>query len=595
MDTEVRSGYFGADGLALFGHLHAPVGGSWNGRAVVLCPPYGHEYMSAHRTLRELAQRLAHAGCLCLRMDYLGMGDSADRDAADALADLSTWPQSVVQAIEHLEALTGVGSVTLVGLRLGAAAAALAAQGRDDVEALAAWAPVVRGRAFLRECKALGMATLARTGLTAGPDDGAVQTGGFRLSPADVGFLTGLDLTALSHVPAPKVLLLARSGSAVDQAWQTNMQQLGAQVSSSEAHGLDEMMQVPHFSVVPDDALSAILAWLAALSPRSAEWRATPAHPWLRPRAELCHDGVHEHVVDIPSAAPLSAVLALPHHSKPRPHVAVLMINAGAEHRIGTNRLYVPWARTWASRGWAALRLDLSGLGNSPARAGQPVNSVHIRHVAEDIRAAMAHLQQHHGILEFHLVGLCSGGFHALMVAMEGVPLRSITPINQMVFFWQEHMPLLGAAPDAVAMHVVQGVGRSIRDPQRWLKLLRGQVHVGVIAGAMGRRLGQHGRSIARKLGRALRLTLRDDLHSAVLQLAQRGVLVHWVFSDGEPGLAMVREQAGEVVERLVEAGKLRVSVLKQTDHTFTQAAAQKRLFDVVDSGFVLARQGGYR
>ena len=54
----------------------------------------------------------------------------------------------------------------------------------------------------------------------------------------------------------------------------------------------------------------------------------------------------------------------------PRPTRAIVMANVGLHHRVGPYRLYVDLARRLAARGFAALRFDLSGLGDSAARPG---------------------------------------------------------------------------------------------------------------------------------------------------------------------------------------------------------------------------------
>jgi len=63
------------------------------------------------------------------------------------------------------------------------------------------------------------------------------------------------------------------------------------------------------------------------------------------------------------------------------------------------------------------------------------------------------------------------------------------------------------------------------------------------------------------------------------------------VFSQGEPGLTLVQEQAAGAIKTLSRSGQLRLSVLSETDHTFTQSADQERLFEVVCMG--LHRRGG--
>ena len=63
---------------------------------VVIVPPLGYEYWSSHRTLRTLAERLAQNGCLALRFDFDGTGDSAG-DQWDP-ARLEAWQSNIGQA-----------------------------------------------------------------------------------------------------------------------------------------------------------------------------------------------------------------------------------------------------------------------------------------------------------------------------------------------------------------------------------------------------------------------------------------------------------------------------------------------------------------
>ncbi|MCA3177809.1 MAG: serine aminopeptidase domain-containing protein [Burkholderiales bacterium] len=140
--------FFGTSGRALFGVYHPPTGERERELGVVLCYPFGHEYMRAHRAFRQLAMLLARDGYPVLRFDYSGTGDSAG-DAEDAT--IARWREDVSTAIEELEDTAGVERVALVGLRLGAAVSVLAAASRGDVERLVLWDPVVDGGDYLRE------------------------------------------------------------------------------------------------------------------------------------------------------------------------------------------------------------------------------------------------------------------------------------------------------------------------------------------------------------------------------------------------------------------------------------------------------------
>jgi uncharacterized protein len=142
--------FFGVGQRRLFGVYDAAnETAGLNPRAVVLCYPWGAEYLHAHRSLRQLASRLSVAGFHTLRFDYFGTGDSSG-DIIDA--DLAGWEDDIETAIEELQDSTGAKSVILVGLRLGATlAASVTARRRKDVEALVLWDPVVKGDIYLED------------------------------------------------------------------------------------------------------------------------------------------------------------------------------------------------------------------------------------------------------------------------------------------------------------------------------------------------------------------------------------------------------------------------------------------------------------
>ncbi len=48
-------------------------------KSIVLCHPWGQEYLRAHRSMRQLGNLLAAAGHHVFRLDYFGTGDSGGR------------------------------------------------------------------------------------------------------------------------------------------------------------------------------------------------------------------------------------------------------------------------------------------------------------------------------------------------------------------------------------------------------------------------------------------------------------------------------------------------------------------------------------
>jgi len=147
-----RPFFFGESGRQLYGVYHAPRTRGGRDAAVLICPPFGQEYMRTHRALRQLALHLAKRGCHVLRFDYFGTGDSAGQ-GEDATIEI--WTQDVGTAIDELKDTSGARRVSVVGLRLGASLAAAALANRDDIADLVLWDPVVSGPSYLEELIAM--------------------------------------------------------------------------------------------------------------------------------------------------------------------------------------------------------------------------------------------------------------------------------------------------------------------------------------------------------------------------------------------------------------------------------------------------------
>jgi pimeloyl-ACP methyl ester carboxylesterase len=175
--------YFGTSERRLFGIYEPPAFGAGGKRAALLCYPWGPEYLHSHRTMRQLALRLAAAGFHTLRFDYYGSGDSG---AEPTDTDLKGWELDIELAMQETRDIAGVTKIALIGLRLGAtAAAAVASRMPGKIDALVLWDPVVSGEEYLRL-------------LGAPSNDGTpFEALGFTLPQIMIRELVSLDLGAL--------------------------------------------------------------------------------------------------------------------------------------------------------------------------------------------------------------------------------------------------------------------------------------------------------------------------------------------------------------------------------------------------------------
>lgn len=182
--------FFGRAPKSLFGVYHPPKAAQAKAAGVVLCYPFGQEYMRAHRAYRQMAMLLAKAGFHVLRFDYSGTGDSSGEGAEGSLAD---WVHDAGEAADELKETAEVSSVSFVGLRLGGSIAALAAAGRTDIDQVVLWDPAVRGRDYLAEILTERTDSAGHS-RTSRDEQGLLGSMGFPLSGALLKELEGLNL-----------------------------------------------------------------------------------------------------------------------------------------------------------------------------------------------------------------------------------------------------------------------------------------------------------------------------------------------------------------------------------------------------------------
>lgn len=256
--------FFESDGEAVFGVYHAPATLADRDVGVVIAPPWGREYMKAHRALRQLAVRFSRSGFHVLRFDFRGCGDSAG-DAAQA--NLEAWKRDIIAAVEQLRDRSGVSRVAVVGLRLGATLALLAAGSRRDMTALALWEPVLNGRDYVAE-----LASLADDWSTGNRIEAAALPAGIRCDvmgfPLTERLAESLSLLSLEfgRRPAGKVLLLTEEpGSADGQRVLKALRELGVNTVEQRTPGAKIWSDSGGMAraLIPQDILGRLVDWVA--------------------------------------------------------------------------------------------------------------------------------------------------------------------------------------------------------------------------------------------------------------------------------------------------------------------------------------------
>lgn len=553
-----------------FGWLH-PAGGR---RGVVLCAPHGHEGLCLHRAWKGFAETLAAAGMPALRFDYHGLGDSAGDDADPGR--VRAWLDSIQAAVRRLREDTGVTEVALVGCRLGGllaltAAEELAERG-EGVDALALVAPILSGRAAVREMQALSRMIAVPGAAEETPPEraGQVNVVGFALTPDTALELAALDVRRPAIRPAAWILLLDRAESRAMAQLAARLGGLGATVERGAFTGPSDLVQQPQRAETASVFLP-VTAWLMA---GGVGQGATPPPP--RP-AGLMMPAAVERPVFVEareSGAPdlfgifCAPVLADAPGTKP----AILFLNSGATHHVGSGRTTVLQARRLAAQGYASLRLDVAGIGDSPARRGEPDNLLYNRAVMDDVRAALDWLEDQ-GHDRCVVVGLCAGGAPALLAGLGDGRVAGQILINP------------GRFELGRGIAVTEVLRSSAHKPARvYLREALKPARLRALLGNRERVVGLAGRLAGRLSRRAL---IASGLGNGVLRVFRRlsaeGRRVLLVYSVGDSTYGEFELHLGPGGRSLRGLPGVRVEYLEPADHSLTLWSARERFDRLID------------
>ncbi len=155
--TDVEHPFFFAAGeRTLFGFYHPPAVPS-SLPALVFCHAFAEEKLWAQRIFVAAAREMAAAGYPVLRFDFSGNGDSEGDFAGTSVTGALDEIRSAIAAARRL---SGRDEISLLGLRLGATFAALAADADPGaVHDLVLWAPVCDGNRYMQDLLRVNLTT----------------------------------------------------------------------------------------------------------------------------------------------------------------------------------------------------------------------------------------------------------------------------------------------------------------------------------------------------------------------------------------------------------------------------------------------------
>lgn len=558
------------------GFFHPAPGGPV-AAGVVMCPPWGYEELVVRHGWRALAEELAAAGFPALRFDYPGTADAAGDLADFTLAD---WIAATRAAAAQLRE-AGAQRLIFLGQSIGCLVACAAAIGEADVAGLVLLAPV-SGRRCLRELAAwssmLGQAEGHVEGKVEGLADKGAAKGlsiaGFHL-PQDLA--TEIKALTVTARPADFALLVEAPGRA-DTSFGERLAGFGVDIARLPYEGLDRLVGDPTTSQVPQCTFAQIADVLRGRFGNAPRLPAS-AVAALPLTGELSTRDYRETPVRFGPADTLFGILCEPRARTDE--AAVLFLNTGRNAHIGWSRMTVDHARRLAAAGIASLRIDIAGVGESPARADRAKQFLYTEAPLPDVVAAIDLLNAR-GFGPITLVGLCSGAYLGLIAAVSDARVKSLVIANLPRLAWGR-TESIEAAIRFVNRPNSQSLKRVFNADTLRL-VLTGQLDP---RPALAFRWQSNMRRIGLKLARFIGpLSPGWPLYREVTRrlgtLRGRGTKVFLGYSSGDEGLSELDLLFGPQGRRLAAYANVKLGIIDRADHNLSQPHARDWLLTAV-------------
>ena len=359
-------------------------------------------------------------------------------------------------------------------------------------------------------------------------------------------------------------MILGRTGRSLERA--TRERLALAQVEAAEVEGQESLFEDQ--PVTPLPTLERITRWLTERS-EPATQIAVPAGSGsaVHPTNGCC--AARERAVELGPAG-LFGILCEPAAPLSPSAPTIVFLNIGLINHVGPDRLWVDLARSWAGDGRVrCVRVDLSGMGDSPVRTGRAELRAYPLDALQDV-TDIRHAVTGEGGGSVVLIGGCSGADHAVESALFDPEAVSLCVVNPALTpkWWKE-------PPDP------NGAPLESNDRQSWglsspllSRLLR---RVGRFKGT-AQRVPNWGWWIAK------RWFMSGSPVRTLEKLAHSGVPVVIVAGTGEAG--RVAQGEHRRLRALASAGGIHMEVVSYLEHSLLDRASRDRVAEIM-TGYV--------
>lgn len=266
-----------------------------------------------------------------------------------------------------------------------------------------------------------------------------------------------------------------------------------------------------------------------------------------------------EIALKIGSPTALTAIVNTPKQLDPN-KPAVLILNSGVMHHVGSCRLSVKIARQLATTNILSLRFDFSGIGDSENRSG--TQSFHETSIAE-ITEVMDYLEKKRGIKKFIVYGLCSGAdasYDIALVDQRIIAMVQIDPYCYRTWKWY-----------------VRHYGPKLLKLQTWVNYISRRLHKTKQPLGFSKSVDKDNLEIA---SYAREFPKREEVASGMKALVARNISMYSIITGGQSEIINHSSQFKESFSDVDFSDLLTVEYYPKMDHIITNPEYQRIAID---------------
>lgn len=540
------------------------------GVAVLLASPWGYEDMCTRKSWRILAENLSDNGIASLRFDYRGTGDALD--FADDTAGLSAWRADLAAASEKLRDLSGVRNIVVVGQGIGASLAYDVFADADNIRGIALLAPVLSGRAYVREMS-IWAQMIEEVPAEKG---GTLVFGGVSLPRPLVADIRALNLSQPRQGRVGNYLIASRFDPPTETMLADQLRSQGAVVDLLPYEGYDALVHDVSTSKPPAAMFETLIGWIRRIDGTPAIATLYNAMAGTLPpamSARLQGEGFIETPVRFGEEGRLYGILCEP-AGRQRRGATVVMLSTAYERAAGWGRSSVLAARHFAAEGIASLRFDPANVADSPPLPGVPEQIIYSEAQHRDVDQAIGFLESR-DLAPVVLTGRCSGGYMSFRRTARDSRVKGAVVINAYTLFWDPSQSIdewLQFSPQRLTSYGVKALRL-----ETWKRIFAGEVNLKYAALNTFRFIRKRILEFAGPVAAALPGLSREkrEVHGAFQSMLKHKAELVLMYRDNDVGLHHFTYHFGPEGRKLARYPNARLVLVPDADRNMTKPHAR--------------------